>query len=98
MRVSHPRRFIIAIGIVVSVISICLFVFPGDSRNRAEREHGIVLPTSANHIQCRGDAWRGFLDRGATTMFEMTADDLSTFTARLQIRSRTAPVLKTGDP
>lgn len=70
----------------------------GNSRLRAERQHGITLPPSANHIQCRGDAWRCFLDRGAATMFEMSTDDLPTFVGQLRIRSRSAPVRAAGDP
>src|SRR5438552_1616928 len=70
----------------------------GDPRGRAERDHGIKLPASAHKIQCRGDASRGFLDRGAATMFEMSTDDLSTFIAQLQIKSRKAPVQAAGDP
>lgn len=73
----------------------------GDSRERAEYEHGIALPPSASKIQCRGDGWLrvtplsgGFV----TTMFEMNPADTSAFLAPLHIRSRNGPALATGDP
>jgi len=70
----------------------------GDPRTRAEHEHGITLPASARNIQCKGDASRGFLDRGAATMFEMSTNDLPAFFAQLRVRSRSAPARATGDP
>ena len=69
-----------------------------DPRTRAEREHGIRLPASARNIQCRGDASRGVLDRGAATMFEMSTNDLTAFVAQLRIKSQTTPVKAAGDP
>lgn len=73
----------------------------GDSRERAENEHGIVLPPSASKIQCRGDGWLretpisgGFV----TTMFEMNPAETSAFLAPLHIRSRTGPAIATGSP
>ena len=73
----------------------------GDSRERAEHEHGIALPPSASKIQCRGDGWLrvtpisgGFV----TTMFEMDSADTSGFLAPLHIRSRNGPAIATGDP
>jgi hypothetical protein len=73
----------------------------GDSRERAENEHGIALPPSASKIQCRGDGWLrvtpisgGFV----TTMFEMDPADVSAFLAPLHIRSRSGPAIATGDP
>ena len=93
------KKSIIAIGVSLVVLFTWMFDFPGgNSRARAEREHGISIPSSANHIQCRGDAWLPFLDRGATTMFEMSAKDLSAFVAQLPVDSRSAPSLRTGDP
>lgn len=70
----------------------------GDPRTRAEREHGITMPVSAHSIQCRGDASRGFLDRGAATLFEMSANDLIMFVGQLRVKSRAAPVRTSGDP
>lgn len=73
----------------------------GDSRERAELEHGVLLPPSAADIQCRGDGWLrvtpisgGFV----TTMFEMNPAEMSTFLAPLRIRSRNGPAIATGDP
>ena len=84
---------------LVAMILICRTVsFGDDSRARSELEHGIILPFSARNIQCRGDAWRGFLDRGAATMFEMRTNDLPGFLSQLRVRSRAAPVQSTGDP
>ena len=64
-------------------------------RDRAEREHGIALPASASNIQCRGDASRGFLDRGASSLFEMKPENLDRFLSQLSINSRNGPA-KTG--
>jgi hypothetical protein len=73
----------------------------GNSRERAEYEHGIALPPSASEIQCRGDGWLrvtpisgGFV----TTMFEMNPADTAAFLAPLRIRSRNGPAVPTGDP
>lgn len=74
-------------------IVFCVYVFTmSDSRMRAEAEHGIKLPPSARHLQCRGDAGLAVLDRGASTMFEMDGKDLAEFVAQLRITSRAAPV------
>lgn len=72
---------------------------PSDPRLRAEGEHGIHLPPSAANIQCRGDAWVGFLDRGASTLFEMNSGDLDGFVSQLKINARRQPaVAGPGDP
>ena len=85
--------------VFVAAISAWLAVFVvGSSRFRAEREHSVRLPPSAHYIQCRGDAWRGFLDRGAATMFEMSTNDITAFLAQLHIRSRAVSTQSTGDP
>jgi hypothetical protein len=95
----QKKSFVTASAVLIGGAAIWFFVYPGgNSRARAEREHGISLPPSAHHIQCRGDAWRGFLDRGATTIFEMSTNDLTNFVAQLTIRSRAAPTRTTGDP
>lgn len=73
----------------------------GDSRERAELEHGVKLPRSATSIQCRGDGWLRVTPvsgGGVTTLFEMQADEIPAFLAPLKIRSRAAPVVATGDP
>jgi hypothetical protein len=46
-------------------------------------EHGMRLPPSARHFQCRGDALTSFTDRAAITWFEISAPDLAPFLARL---------------
>jgi hypothetical protein len=90
---------VITILVLVCIVAAWFFVRAGDSfRLRAEREHGIKLPLLAHDIQCRGDAWHGFLDRGAATIFEMHTNDLPQFMAQLQIRSRRTPARVTGDP
>jgi hypothetical protein len=54
------------------------------SAARVEREHGVRLPPSARAFVCRGDAWTGFLDRGAFSSFEVDAADLPQFLAQLR--------------
>lgn len=69
------------------------------SRSRAEREHGITLPSSSRNVQCRGDAWLGVMDRGASTMFEMHPEELESFLSRLRVKSRNGPAKAgPGDP
>jgi hypothetical protein len=93
------RKLLVAIGILICFIVISIFILPGgNSRARAEREHGILLPASAQHIQCRGDASRSFLDRGAATMFEMSTNELPAFVAQLRVNSRRPPARPAGDP
>ncbi len=84
--------------LVVAVLAWWITSGGGDPRTRAEREHGITLPASAHSIQCRGDASRGFLDRGAATLFEMSTNDLTAFVGQLRVKSRAAPVRASGDP
>jgi len=94
------KRRVIIIGAVFAV-AVCAVVARflvlgcGNSRFRAEYDHGISLPQSARNIQCKGDAWHGFLDRGAVTLFEMSHEDLRPFLSQLRIRSRNGPA-KTG--
>jgi hypothetical protein len=89
----------ISVGLCVLAVFGWQLISPSpDPRTRAEHEHGVRLPVSAQNIQCRGDASRGFLDRGAATIFEMRTNDLTAFVAQLRIRSRTKPVKAAGDP
>lgn len=96
-----------------AVIAIAIVAFPvgmlvryaarstGDSRERAEYEHGITLPPSATAFQCRGDGWlrkTPVSGGGATTLFEMPPADQSAFLSSLHVRSRTAPAIPHGDP
>lgn len=86
---------------ILSLVGLILWkmVPPSDLRTRFLAEHGIHLPPSAERIQCRGDYWKGFLDRGASAMFEMDSKDLATFLASLRVNSQTGPVSKVpGDP
>src|SRR2546422_3284921 len=90
---------LIAVGMCVLAFTAWRIMSPiGDPRTRAEHEHRIRLPASAHNIQCTGDASRGFLDRGAATMFEMSTNDLTSFVAQLRIKSRATPVQTAGDP
>jgi len=94
-------RKIILIAVAVLVVAVLAWWITsggGELRARAEHEHGIKLPVSAHSIQCRGDASRGFLDRGAATMFEMSTNDLAPFIGQLRVQSRAAPVRASGDP
>jgi hypothetical protein len=73
----------------------------GDSRERAEYEHGITLPASAAAIQCRGDGWlrkSSFHGGGATALFTMAPSDKEGFMSTLSVRARTAPAISHGDP
>jgi hypothetical protein len=54
------------------------------SAARIEREHGLRLPPSARAFVCRGDAWIGFLDRGAFSSFEVDAAEMPEFLAHLR--------------
>jgi hypothetical protein len=58
----------------------------GNSRERAEAEHGVPLPSSAKAFQCRGNAWAWTPDRGASTVFEMEATDLPLLISQLKVR------------
>src|SRR6476660_861380 len=89
----------IALATFVAVIAVWSLLFaPRDLRARAEHGHGVWLPASAAHIQCRGDEWHSFLDRGLVTMFEMSGNDLPQFIAQLKVRSRCSPAHSSGDP
>jgi hypothetical protein len=106
MKIRKTSLFLLLAVIAITVIT-GLFIgnsiarSTGDSRERAEYEHGIKLPASAVAIQCRGDGWlrkSPFHGGGATAMFEMDPADTAAFLAPLHVRSRTAPALATGDP
>ena len=102
---GSPKRWILAMIATTLMIGWLAFTVwpkpppPSDPRARAEQEHGIRLPPSAVHIQCRGDAWPWKPDRGASTMFEMLPGDLVSFVSGLPVRSHTAPAKPgPGDP
>ena len=92
---------IIAITLLVIGIVILCFenLYLKNARYRAEHEHGIKLPVSAKKIQCRGNAWFGLFDRGATTIFEMNSEELDSFLKQITINSRNGPAKSgPGDP
>jgi hypothetical protein len=57
-----------------------------DPRSRIEHEHGLRLPASASAFECRGDAARGFLDRGASSAFIIASNDLVSFVSQLRVQ------------
>src|SRR5687768_3593808 len=72
--------------LLVPVLLLALFVWAkvtDQSASRVEREHGLKLPPSATGFVCRGDAWIGFLDRGASSTFDVNVDELPAFLAQL---------------
>ncbi len=102
---NGPKKVLIGLLIPILVVAglVAGFIIwkipPSDLRVRAEGEHGIRLPVSAMKIQCRGDAWHGFLDRNAFTIFEMDRSDLPTFVGSLKVAKREVAVNKTpADP
>jgi hypothetical protein len=97
-RKLQMRRFrLVLASVLLSMILIgCVVVLLAwprvrlmgvNTRERAEFEHGIVLPASAGGFQCRGDALRGFLDRGASTVFVMDAGDVPALKSRVRMGS-----------
>lgn len=87
---SKRNRLLLAASLsVLLLLALPLVYFvwmiTSQSRARAEWEHGMVLPASAGKFQCRGDANHLFLDRGASTVFEMPATDLAAFKSGLKI-------------
>ena len=58
----------------------------GDSRSRIEKEHGLQLPSSASSFECRGDAARRFLDRGASSAFVIASNELVRFISQLRVQ------------
>jgi hypothetical protein len=58
-----------------------------DSQLRAELQHGVRLPSSARHIQCKGDAI-AIPDGAKLTWFEIDAGDLKRFLEKLETLER----------
>lgn len=78
----------IALNIVLSACTIFFYALViGNSRFRTEWDHGVKLPPSARNFQCRGDAWRCFLDRDAVAVFEVESNEAKSFLATLNIES-----------
>jgi len=86
----NNRRVIMVAAVAVALLAVA-FVFTHsafrDPRSRIEHEHGLRLPTSASEFECRGDAARGFLDRGAASAFTVATNDLAGFLAQLTVRT-----------
>ena len=78
---------LIGVSILLAAIG-CLGFRHLDPQTRLEHEHGLHLPASATSIECRGDAWIGFLDRGASSSFVIAANELETFVSQLKIEPR----------
>lgn len=79
-----PGMGLLALG---SVVGLAWAYSNGmcSSRARAEWEHGVALPPTAQYILCKGDAWGGFLDSGATTTFAMPTHELQSFLDGLDV-------------
>lgn len=85
---SKLKFRLIAVGFVVVCMVGCLFVLGhnGNSFSRLKREHGLRIPTSASHLECRGNAWISVLDRVAVSTFQIARADLPAFTNQLRVR------------
>ncbi len=75
-----------AAGVAFLVIAFA-FAFKADPRSRIQHEHGLRLPASASSFECRGDAARGFLDRGAASAFTIATNDVARFLSQLTVRT-----------
>jgi hypothetical protein len=99
----NALRTVTAKIVVVFVLAVAgIAVWDGVVRNPAdivERCHGIKLPTSARNIQHKTSGGRGFLDRGALSLFEVDQEDVQSLVAQLSIKSRNPPARGgLGDP
>ena len=84
------KRRIITVSVASAIVLLGLvfwFARSFDSRKRIEREHGVRLPSSASAFEFRGDAWRGFLDRGASSAFIVRSNELGGFLTQLSVRT-----------
>lgn len=82
---QHTRKFLFLTATIILAVLAARFYFkplPSD-REQAESAHGIILPTSASDVQTVGDWDRGFLDRGATTIFTIEDNQIEQFIASL---------------
>ena len=84
---KRKRYIVVAVLLSLSVVACGLGYFAwlinSQSVARAQWEHGITLPASVSDIECRGDANRLVLDRGASTIFVINANDLPAFKSSL---------------
>ncbi len=76
--------FALFVLILLSCATLLGFRATEQSLSRIRREHGLVLPLSAANPVCRGDAWRGFLDRVAISTFDLSIGELPQFIAQLR--------------
>jgi hypothetical protein len=61
--------------------------FVGQTVKRIQREHGLTIPASSTHPECKGDAWKvAFMDCGASSTFQMNRSDVAAFISQLKIR------------
>ena len=87
-RPFKPLRAVLMLVVCAAAIylpGLCIYRATAQSRGRIEREHGIRLPPSASAFQCAGDAWTGFLDRGASSIFETDRASVPEFVAQLHV-------------
>src|SRR4026208_1831317 len=91
VRTRMNNRRVIKFAVVVVVLLAFAFVFTRsgfrDPRTRIEHEHGLRLPASASAFECRGDASRGFLDRGGSAALTGATNDLAGFVAQFTVRT-----------
>jgi hypothetical protein len=66
------------------------------SKSEIERVHGVVLPESARSFQ-QGGSGSG-LDKGYVAVFECELKDLESWTTTLKIKTRSKPIVQSGDP
>jgi len=87
---SKKKFYIFFAPLIFSVAMVAVFArlagCTGNTAIRITHEHGLALPASASHFVCKGDAWIGFLDRGAASAFEMVSNDVPQFIAQLKIK------------
>ncbi len=79
------RTVIMCVALAVLLGALCIRTWvraTQQDRSRIERKHGLRLPASAGGFRCGGDALVGFLDRGASSVFEMDAADLELLIAQ----------------
>src|SRR5262249_27668821 len=74
-----------AFAAVLAGLPVLALAVGGDTAIRVRREHGLQLPASARHFDCRGDAWLPILDRAAIATFEIARADLASLTNQLKM-------------
>jgi len=86
----QTRRIVKTAAIATATLIVAAFIITRSSfsnlHGRIEHEHGLRLPVSAASFECRGDAARGFLDRGAASAFVMASNDLAGFVSQLRVQ------------